>query len=162
MREMDKDGLLLCEMQAKVFEKSIEQEKCSSSIFVRRYMNSKVCERMDSLYFIGEVCSAERILEDINEEYGASSYGVEKFSTEEMYWMGYIYRYFAYVLAWESRRIYKIINATELRKLYIPYHTLDPLNAIERILEAKEIAMHETNEDIIKRGVEILRKLRRG
>lgn len=160
MRVMDKDGLLLCEIQAKVFEKSIEQEKCSSSIFVRRYMNSKVCERMDSLYFIGEVCSVDQILEDVNEEYGVSSYGIEKFSTEEMYWMGYIYRYFAYALEWESRRIYKTINATELRKLYLPYHTLDPLNAIERILEAKEIAMYETDEDIIKRGVEILRRLR--
>ena len=49
MREMDKDGLLLCEIQAKVFEKSIEQEQCSSGIFVRRYMNSKVCERICAL-----------------------------------------------------------------------------------------------------------------
>ena len=73
----------------------------------------------------------------------------------------HIYRYFAYVLAWESRRIYKIINATELRKLYVPYHTLDPLHAIERILEAKEIVMYETEEDILKRGVKILRRLRK-
>ena len=41
-------------------------------------------------------------------------------------------------------------------KLYFPYHSLDPEQAIERIKESKGIVP----EDDIKRGVEILRKVR--
>ena len=48
-----------------------------------------------------------------------------------MYWTGYLYRYWA-------------------------YHSLDPEQAIERIKEAKGL----TEENQIKRGVEILRRIR--
>lgn len=160
MRVIDRDGLILCEIQAKVFEQSIEREECSSSIFTRRYMNSKICAKMDKLYFLNEAYSMGQIFDEVNEEYGVSTYGKTKFSKNEMYWMGYIYRYFAYIYDWDSSRIYKTINATELRKLYFAYHTLDPKQAIDRILEAKGIKAEETEEEIIKRGVEILRRLR--
>lgn len=160
MRQIDRDGLILCEIQANVFEKSIEKENCSSSIFVRRFMNSTICEKMDSIYFLDESCSVEKILEEVNDEYGKSSYGKQQFSKEELYWMGYIYRYFAYVSKLNSKQIYKIINAKELRNLYYPYHTLDPQNAIERILEAKDYVILDNPEDITKKGVEILRRIK--
>ena len=160
MKKIDKDGLILCEIQAKVFEKSIDKENCSSGIFVRRFMNSEICEKMDGIYFLEETCSVEQVFKEINEEYGESTYGRTKFSKNELYWMGYIYRYFAYVCQLSSRNIYKIINATELRDLYYPYHTLDPQNAVERILEAKDYIILETPEEITKKGVEILRRIR--
>lgn len=160
MKKIDRDGLLLCEIQATVFEKSIEKEDCSSSIFVRRFMNSGICEKMDGEYFLEENYSVAKVLEEINEEYGESTYGKTKFSKEELYWMGYIYRYFAYIYKLSSKKIYKIINATELRELYYPYHTLDPQKAIERIMEAKDYVILETPEEITRKGVEILRRLR--
>lgn len=36
---MDKDGLLLCELQGKTFELSIDSLDISSEIFVRRFVN---------------------------------------------------------------------------------------------------------------------------
>ena len=53
-REMDQVGLLLCDVQGKIFEQSVTSEECSSSIFIRRYMNSKFVSRMDNLTFINE------------------------------------------------------------------------------------------------------------
>ena len=44
----------------------------------------------------------------------------------------------------------------ELEKLYFPYHSLDPEQAIERIMEAKGLK----EEDEIARGVEIMRRVR--
>lgn len=159
MRKIDRDGLILCEIQANVFEKSVK-EKCSSSIFIRRFMNSNVCEKMDGPYFLEENCSVEKVFEEINDEYGESTYGKAKFSKDELYWMGYIYRYFAYVYQISSKRIYKLVNASELRKMYLGYHTLDPQMAIERIMEAKDYVILETPEEITKKGVEILRRLK--
>ena len=43
----------------------------------------------------------------------------------------------------------------ELRDLYYPYHSLDPSQAIERILEAKG----KLENDLTQRGVEILRSI---
>jgi hypothetical protein len=51
------------------------------------------------------------------------------------------------------------IKPAELRLLYYPYHSLDPEQAIERILEAKGISLQNTEIEITERGVKILRNL---
>ena len=48
-----------------------------------------------------------------------------------------------------------IVNLFTIK--FVDYHSLDPAQAIERIKEAKGIL----DEDDIKRGVEILREVRR-
>ena len=47
------------------------------------------------------------------------------------------------------------ISAKELRELYYPYHSLDPANAIQRILESKNLV----EEDLTQKGVQILRRI---
>ena len=42
MKKIDKDGLLLCELQAAAFENSIDKMDSSSEIFSRRFMRSKI------------------------------------------------------------------------------------------------------------------------
>ena len=59
-----------------------------------------------------------------------------------------------------SARVYKIIKPKELRELFLPYHTLDPSQAIERILEAKGLLLDEEAE--LQRQYEIFRKIRMG
>ena len=155
MRKIDETGLKLCKMQADVFSASGSREKCSSLIFIRRFMNSQVAQRMDTDGFLFEACDINSIFEDINLEFGESSYGKEKYSDSELYWIGYIYRYWAYTHQKTSKQIYKIIKPKELKRLYYPYHSLDPAQAIERILEAR--GMSEDN--LTSRGVEILRNI---
>jgi hypothetical protein len=42
LKKIDKDGLLLCELQANAFEMSADSTDVSSEIFIRRFMNSNV------------------------------------------------------------------------------------------------------------------------
>ena len=55
-------------------------------------------------------------------------------------------------------QVYKIIKPKELRGLFLPYHTMDPAQAIERILEAKGILLDDEAE--LKRQYEIFRRIR--
>lgn len=159
-REMDQTGLLLCDVQGKIFEQSITIEDCSSNIFIRRFMNSKFVSRMDNLTFLNESTTIEDVFDEINEEYGKSTYGKIKFSMNEMYWIGYIYRYLSYVYQIDSKNAYKIVKGNELRRLFFAYHSLDPMNAIDRILEAKSIVLDKDVHQLTKEGVEILRRIK--
>ena len=155
MKKMDEIGLKLCKIQGEIFAASASETDCSSLIFMRRFMNSQLARRMDLGGFLFEACDVSRAIEEINEEFGESAYGKEKYSEEELYWIGYLYRYWAYTYQKTSKQLYRLTKPKELRELYYPYHSLDPAQAIERILEAK--GMNE--EDLTARGVKILREL---
>ncbi|MEE0706929.1 MAG: hypothetical protein UCH28_11195 [Adlercreutzia sp.] len=157
MREIDHDGLMLCNIQGEMFRKSAERASCSSPIFIRRFMNSNVAERMDTAGFLTESSSPESLFRELEEEYGESTYGTVKYSPGVLFWMGYVYRYWAYTRNQSSSAIYRIIGARELSKLFAAYHTLDPGQAIERIMEAQGI---ETGQSILSVGVETLRRIR--
>lgn len=152
MKKMDKDGLLLCKLQGDIFENSLNYVKTSSEIFIRRFMNSNIVKEMDSLAFLDDTLSVNDVYDLIELEYGESNYGKVKYHTEALFWIGYIYRYFAYTYELSSRQVYKIIKPKELNELYYPYHTLDCEQAIERILEAKEISFdqEEQNTKLLK------------
>ena len=56
-----------------------------------------------------------------------------------------------------SAQVYRIVKPKELRDVYHPYHTLDPSQAIERILEAKGLPI--TEEEELKRQYEIIKRI---
>lgn len=156
MREFDDYGLRICRYQGKLFEESLRAVDCSTPVFIRRFMFSKMAERMDRYGFMYESLSERDAIAEIEEQYGKSDYGKIRYGREEMYWIGYLYRYWAYTREVGSRMIYRKVKPSELEELYYPYHSLDPAQAVERILEAKGL----DDGDMIKRGVEILRRLR--
>ena len=158
MKKIDKDGLLLCELQATAFENSIDRMNSSSEIFMRRFMNSKIAKQLDNESILESNLQANDILRLVDEEYGATDYGTIKYTHNEMYWIGYIYRYFSIICDLTSVQVYKIIKPKELRGLFLPYHTLDPSQAIERILEAKGFLTDESTE--LKRQYQIFRRIR--
>ena len=155
MKIIDDIGLRLCRVQGETFSLSKSNTECSSAIFIRRFMNSSFTARLDDGGIVSEIFDHNVVFEEIEYEFGPSNYGKEKYSTEELYWIGYIYRYWCYTREITSKQVYKIIKPKELRGLYFPYHSLDPKQAIDRILEAKDI----DEEDYTKRGVEILRRI---
>lgn len=159
MKEMDYLGLKMCNYQALLFEASVENTGCSSKIFIRRFMNSELANRMDKTGLMFESLDIVDAIGELEAQYGVSDYGIEKFSTEELHWIGYIYRYWAYVSEKSSKQLYKIIKPEKLRKLYFPYHSLDPLQAIERIADETGIKSDDDIGDISK-GVIALRKVR--
>lgn len=158
MKTIDRDGLLLCELQAKTFELSVDTVAASSAIFVRRFMNSKTAKWLDSGTILASNMQPADLLALVEEQYGPSGYESEKYTYNEMYWMGYVYRYYAYTYQCSSVSVYKTIKPKELRGLFLPYHTLDPSQAIERILEAKGIS--ENRELDIMHQYEVFRRIR--
>lgn len=153
MKKMDKDGLLLCELQALTFEMSVEETQVSSDIFIRRFMNSKIVKMIDRETILETTIQPKDLIREIEEQYGTSKYGSVKYTANELYWIGYLYRYFSYTYEYSSVQVYKIIKGKELRGLFLAYHTLDPAQAIERILEAKGMLYDEESE--LKRQYEI-------
>ena len=158
MKKIDKDGLLLCELQATAFENSIDKMESSSEIFIRRFMRSKIAKRLDNESVLESNIQANDILQLVDEEYGVSDYGSVKYTHNEMYWIGYLYRYFSITYELTSVQVYKIIKPKELRGLFLPYHTMDPSQAIERILEAKGMLADENAE--LERQYEIFKRIR--
>ena len=158
MRKISKDGLILCELQAETFEKSIGMMESSSEIFIRRFMRSEIAKKFDNESILESNLQANDILDLINEEYGVSNYGSVKYSKNEIYWIGYVYRYFAFTYEITSAQVYKIVKPKELRGLFLPYHTMDPAQSIERILEAKGLLTDESEE--LKRQYEIFKRIR--
>ncbi len=158
MKKINRDGLLLCELQAAAFEKSVDKIDSSSEIFIRRFMKSKAAKRLDNGSALDSNIQANDILQLVNEEYGVTDYGTIKYAHNEMYWIGYIYRYFAIACDLTSAQVYRIVKPKELRGLFLPYHTMDPSQAIERILEAKGMLMDEKME--LERQYEIFKRIR--
>ena len=159
MKKINKDGLILCELQASAFENSIDKMNSSSEIFIRRFMRSKIAKRLDDESLLESNIQANDILQMVDEEYGVTDYGSVKYTHNEMYWIGYIYRYFAITYELTSAQIYKIVKPKELRGLFLPYHTMDPAQAIERILEAKGVLTDENME--LQRQYEIFKRIRK-
>ncbi|MBO5158010.1 MAG: antitoxin [Lachnospiraceae bacterium] len=158
MRKMNKDGLLLCDLQAKAFEIAVDFAQVSSEVFIRRFMNSNVAKAMDNESVLQTNIHEKDILNMIEEQYGKSEYGSVKYTHNEMFWIGYIYRYFCYTYEMTSIQVYKIVKPKELRGLFPAYHTMDSAQAIERILEAKGLLIDEETE--LKRQYEIFKKVR--
>lgn len=75
MKKIDEIGLKLCKIQAEVFSASVKETNCSSPIFMRRFMNSQVAQRMDLGGFLFEACDVSQIFQEIEMEFGESSYG---------------------------------------------------------------------------------------
>lgn len=158
MRKMDSDGLLLCQLQATAFEKSVEKMDCSSEIFLRRFMKSKIAKLIDDESILDTNLQSWDILDLVEEEYGKSNYGSVKYTCDEMYWIGYTYRYYCYTYELKSIQAYQRIKPKELKEVYFAYHSLDPAQAIERVLEAKGAPINEEME--FERQLEIFRKVR--
>lgn len=157
MREVGAEGLELCRLQARVFEASANYMPGSSAIFIRRFMYSSVAARWDRGVVSFENRTVGAILTDVYAEYGRPAAGSSKMGPEQLHWIGYLYRYWAYRYEMPSCKIYKIVSGNELNGLFYSYHTFDVEQAIERIAESRGIVLGMND---IARGVEALRKIR--
>lgn len=123
MKKIDKDGLLLCELQAKAFEDSADCTDVSSEIFIRRFMNSNVACLMDNGDFLQMNIQAKDVIERIDEEYGYSQYGSVKYTKNELYWIGYIYTDIIHILTkCHLCRSIRLLNPRSLEDY--SYHTI--------------------------------------
>lgn len=157
MKPLSSIEIKLCQKQAKIFEESVDKTKYSSAIFIRRFMYSSIVKLFDNQLFLYTFYSDDDVFDFLNEEFGESSYGKEKFSKDEMFWIGYIYRCISIKYNLSSRAVYKLFNANEIVKYYNICHTFDIVDAAERMMESIDY----DNSPIEKRAYECLKRLMR-
>ena len=128
---MDSIKLKLCDIQGRLFERSTA---FASESFIRGFMNSEVAEQLDSPYNKLQWMGEEYLLEEVMDEIKLHSTG-EKYSPEVLYWIGYLYRYWACSRNEKSKRIYRLAPAKTMNRNYMAFHTFDPEIAIDDLIE---------------------------
>ena len=73
-------------------------------------MNSKICKSIDDGGILQTNMNDYDVVERVQEQYGESQYGSVKYTANELYWIGYIYRYYSYTYELSSIQVYKIIS----------------------------------------------------
>ena len=128
---MDSFKLKLCDIQGRLFERSKEY---ASEDFIRDFMNSEVAEHLDSPYNKLQWMGEEYLLDELKDEKSLSQEG-EKYNPEILYWIGYLYRYWACSRNEKSKKIYRYAPAKTMKRNYMAFHTVDPDIAIDDLLE---------------------------
>ena len=128
---MNSIQLKLCDIQGRLFERSGEY---ASEGFIRAFMNSEVAEHLDSPYNKLQWMGEEYLLEELEDEKDLSVDG-EKYNSDVLYWIGYLYRYWACSRKESSRKIYRYAPAKTMKRNYMAFHTLDPEIAIDDLIE---------------------------
>ena len=136
MRPLSYIELKLCQAQAKIFEASVIKTNYSSPIFIRRFIYSSIARSFDDKVYLYRSDTMEEIFNIIDEEFGKSHYGEIKYSPDQMFWIGYIYRCICIKYNLSSKSVYKLFNAKEIIKYYNIYHTFDIVYAAERMMDS--------------------------
>lgn len=135
---MDSLELKLCDIQGRLFELSVA-EGYDSEKFVPFFMNSNVAKSLDSKYNRLQWAGEEYLLEELKAEGNEKLIkGTNTFSSEIMYWIGYIYRYWHYTKGESSVIIYRQANVNTMHRNYMIFHTMDPELAIDDLIEIKK------------------------
>jgi hypothetical protein len=134
MKQFDHNGLLLAEYQAKLFEKSYDL-RCSSPIFIRRFLHSELLEELDANNPANLTLDVNEGINRITEQFGETEYGKVKFSKSSLFWMGYMYRYISYTRGHTTGFVAKLFPYRQLNDVYYSFHTQDPEWCVRSLLE---------------------------
>lgn len=140
MKKLTNNDLLLCRIQAELFANCGLFCNYSSLVFVRRFMYSNLAKRFDDTTILLEVSTFKSMIEEIDEEYRKTTFGKYKNEDKEkMYWLGYVYRYWAIAYELPSNVLYQEVNPKLILDRYYLYHSMDINYVIERIVEEEKI-----------------------
>lgn len=117
MKKLDFNERKLCQLHGKIFEESINKVKCSSLIFIRRFMLSEIAKQFDDYSFLVMSFDIDDCFNELENEFGKSTYGKTKYSKDEMFWIGYIYRALSIIYKLSSKKVFKLFNGKEIIKL---------------------------------------------
>lgn len=125
----------LCDIQGRLFELSAKHGY-DSATFIKLFMNSQVAHNLDSDYnrmqWAGEEYLLEEFLDECNEALMKSD---EVFDKDELFWIGYIYRYWWYYAKEDSKKIYKQAPVETMKTNYLMFHTMAPEMAVDDLKE---------------------------
>ena len=123
----------LCDIQGRLFEHSLKRG-LDSPVFIEKFMNSVTCSFLDLPYDRLQWAGEEYILEDLLESMPVKPVG-ESYSNEELYWIGYLYRYWHYLTGESGHEIYAQAKASIMKDCFLGFHTMDAVMAVEDLKE---------------------------
>ena len=138
----------MCELQACVFEHSIERFSCSSSFFIARFMNGANAKELDDIDNQYNYYSPNYILDALDSMYPSLNQKEgEKYSPSILRWIGYIYRAWSIISKRSSYDIYKYLKAEKLLSLYDSFHTFSAEYCVDRLEEIVNENKSQTKSD---------------
>ncbi len=156
MRTLDYSESELCIIQAELFEMSVEKASYSSLVFIRRFMLSNFVGSLDNKSYLFQSNNPDYVFEVLDQEYGESEYGSQKYDSEVMYWVGYMYRTISFLYNLSSKQVYRLFPAKEIVNCYQIYNSVDIMQAAKRMMDN---IGYIKPEDYTVEGVKILRGL---
>lgn len=115
----------LMQVQGIVFKKSSDLN-INSKNFIETFLLSDVSTDIDNPYdhlqWAGEAYIMERFLDEQKDKI---IYGGEIFPKDELYWIGYFYRFWHYYTEQSSHEVFKEIDVETMRKIYREYSFSD-------------------------------------
>jgi len=123
----------LCDIQGRLFERSLIK-KLDSKDFIEKFMKSETCRYLDLPYDRLQWAGEEYILENLLDESHVQPLGVGYYN-EELFWIGYIYRYWHLLTGESGHEMYHQANAELMKECYLGFHTLDAAMSIENLKE---------------------------
>ena len=139
---MDELQLKLCDIQGRLFELSAVK-KMPSAAFIKAFMTSETAKELDSRYNRMQWMGEEYLLEEVLSSAGDSlSAAGEVYPKDVLYWIGYIYRYWHYYTGESSAKILRQAPAATMKRNYMMFHTMDPVVAIEDLMEIHKQKKH--------------------
>lgn len=149
MKKMTNNGLLLCKIQADLFANYASFSNCSPYFFIRRFMFSDLAKRFDNTTVLLDSSSNKTFIDEIDQQFGKTTFGSGKsIDSEIMYWIGYVYRYWAYIHEIPSNELFIKVQPKILESRYKLYHSMDVEYLIQRIIEEEHIVLM-TNKQLL-------------
>lgn len=133
-KELSTFELQLCDIQGRLFELALKNN-IQYPDFAEKYMNSETAKFMDYPYDRMQWAGEEYILENLMDEVNLENCPGENYDREEVYWMGYVYRYWHFYTGENSKQIYAQADAPLMRSCYLGFHTMDVAMAVEDLKE---------------------------
>ena len=127
--------LQLCDIQGRLFKLSARRG-ISSAKFIKVFMKSATAKALDSTYNRMQWAGEEYLLEEVIDEAGDRfEKPGEVYAEELIYWIGYIYRYWHYVIGESSKEIYKQAPMKVMKQNYERLYIMTPEGVIEILKE---------------------------
>lgn len=127
--------LQLCDIQGRLFKLSARRG-ISSAEFIKVFMKSATAKALDSTYNRMQWAGEEYLLEEVIDEAGDRfEKPGEVYAEEQIYWMGYIYRYWHYATGESSKEIYKQVSVKVMKQNYERLYMMTPEEVIEILKE---------------------------
>lgn len=152
MKEWDFTGRKLAEIQGRLFEESLREFSGSSAVFIQRYLTSEVAHSFDDGSILLSSSGMGYVELGLPKDNGApQGNGHRRYRANELHWLGYLYRYWAYTRGLSSSQILHLCPSKDLLPYYLLYHTQDveaALSVIEENLPEKSPA--DLNEALLQ------------